>query len=70
MMDSFRCLNSFFFFFFAPLFVTWTFVFCVIQIAQSKLSLVAVAEASPLVSVLTSSKSDSGGLIIVGPEGG
>ncbi|XP_075674453.1 uncharacterized protein LOC142643638 isoform X1 [Castanea sativa] len=39
------------------------------QIAQSKLSLVAVAEASPLVSVLTSSKSDSGGLIIVGPEG-
>lgn len=69
MMDSFRCLNSFFFFF-APLFVTWTFVFCVIQIAQSKLSLVAVAEASPLVSVLTSSKSNSGGLIIVGPEGG
>lgn len=60
----------FFFFFFAPLFVTWTFVFCVLQIAQSKLSLVAVAEASPLVSVLTSSKSDSGGLIIVGPEGG
>ncbi|XP_030943972.1 uncharacterized protein LOC115968658 isoform X2 [Quercus lobata] len=40
------------------------------QIAQSKLSFVAVAEASPLVSVLTSSKSDSGGLIIVGPEGG
>ncbi|KAK4563433.1 hypothetical protein RGQ29_005810 [Quercus rubra] len=38
-------------------------------IAQSKLSFVAVAEASPLVSVLTSSKSDSGGLIIVGPEG-
>lgn len=39
------------------------------RIAQSKLSFVAVAEASPLVSVLTSSKSDSGGLIIVGPEG-
>ena len=68
MKDSFRCFNNFFFF--APLFVTWTFVFCVLQIAQSKLSFVAVAEASPLVSVLTSSKSDSGGLIIVGPEGG
>ncbi|GMY38773.1 ribosomal rna small subunit methyltransferase e [Fagus crenata] len=38
-------------------------------IAQSKLSFVAVAEATPVVSVLTSSKKDSGGLIIVGPEG-
>ena len=45
-------------------------LFFVLQIAQSKLSFVAVAEATPVVSVLTSSKKDLGGLIIVGPEGG
>ncbi|KAE8008166.1 hypothetical protein FH972_004706 [Carpinus fangiana] len=38
-------------------------------IAESKVSFVAVAEAIPVVSALTSSGNDSSGLIIVGPEG-
>lgn len=45
-------------------------VFCVLQIAESKVSFVAVAEATPVVSALTLSGKDSSGLIIVGPEGG
>ncbi|XP_059446174.1 uncharacterized protein LOC132177748 [Corylus avellana] len=39
------------------------------RIAESKVSFVAVAEATPVVSALTSSGKDSSGLIIVGPEG-
>ncbi|XP_038683648.1 ribosomal RNA small subunit methyltransferase E isoform X2 [Tripterygium wilfordii] len=39
-------------------------------VEESKISLVAVAEATPVVSILTSSKKESSGLIIVGPEGG
>ncbi|XP_031249105.1 uncharacterized protein LOC116106790 isoform X2 [Pistacia vera] len=39
-------------------------------VAQSKLSFVAIAEATPLVSTLTSSRNESSGLIVVGPEGG
>lgn len=42
----------------------------VLQVAQSKLSLVAVAEANPVISALTSSKLESAGLMIIGPEGG
>ncbi|KAJ0077862.1 hypothetical protein Patl1_37332 [Pistacia atlantica] len=38
-------------------------------VAQSKLSFVAIAEATPLVSTLTSSRNESSGLIVVGPEG-
>ncbi|KAI9182259.1 hypothetical protein LWI28_023642 [Acer negundo] len=38
-------------------------------VTQSKLSLVAIAEGTPLVSALTSSRKESSGLIIVGPEG-
>ncbi|KAL5788030.1 hypothetical protein ACOSP7_004979 [Xanthoceras sorbifolium] len=38
-------------------------------VAQSKLSFVAIAEGTPLVSALTSSSKESSGLIIVGPEG-
>ncbi|KAF5731862.1 hypothetical protein HS088_TW18G00547 [Tripterygium wilfordii] len=38
-------------------------------VEESKISLVAVAEATPVVSILTSSKKESSGLIIVGPEG-
>ncbi|WOG82554.1 hypothetical protein DCAR_0101719 [Daucus carota subsp. sativus] len=38
-------------------------------VAQSKLSLVAVAEATPVINVLTSSKLEFPGLIIIGPEG-
>jgi hypothetical protein len=60
-----RCLNSFF-----PLCFNVDIVFCVLQIAESKVSFVAVAEAIPVVSALTSSGKDSSGLIIVGPEGG
>lgn len=39
------------------------------HISQSKLSFVAIAEGTPVVSALTSSRRKSGGLIIVGPEG-
>lgn len=39
------------------------------SVSQSKLSFVAVAEATPLVSALTLSRPESRGLIIVGPEG-
>ncbi|XP_021619054.1 ribosomal RNA small subunit methyltransferase E isoform X3 [Manihot esculenta] len=39
-------------------------------LAQSKLSFLAAAEATPVVSVLASSRKESSGLIIVGPEGG
>lgn len=67
MKDSFRCFNNFFLCSFV---CNMDILFCVLQIAQSKLSFVAVAEATPVVSVLTSSKKDLGGLIIVGPEGG
>lgn len=38
-------------------------------VTQSKLSLVAVAEATPVFSVLTSSRRESTGLMIIGPEG-
>lgn len=38
-------------------------------VSQSKLSFVAVAEATPVVSALTSAEKESSGLIIVGPEG-
>ncbi|XP_034681821.1 ribosomal RNA small subunit methyltransferase E isoform X1 [Vitis riparia] len=38
-------------------------------VTQSKLSLVAVAEATPVFSVLTSSRKESTGLMIIGPEG-
>ncbi|KAK3193096.1 hypothetical protein Dsin_024406 [Dipteronia sinensis] len=38
-------------------------------VTQSKLSFVAIAEGTPLVSALTSSRKESSGLIIVGPEG-
>ncbi|XP_044508212.1 ribosomal RNA small subunit methyltransferase E [Mangifera indica] len=38
-------------------------------VAQSKLSFVALAEATPLVSALASSRKESSGLIVVGPEG-
>ncbi|XP_050210837.1 uncharacterized protein LOC126661099 isoform X1 [Mercurialis annua] len=38
-------------------------------VAQSKLSFLAAAEATPVVSVLASSRKESSGLIIVGPEG-
>ncbi|KAK1385874.1 16S rRNA (uracil(1498)-N(3))-methyltransferase [Heracleum sosnowskyi] len=38
-------------------------------VAKSKLSLVAVAEATPVINVLTSSKLESPGLMIIGPEG-
>ena len=39
-------------------------------VTQSKLSLVAVAEATPIISVLTSQRKESSGLIVNGPEGG
>ncbi|KAJ6754868.1 RIBOSOMAL RNA SMALL SUBUNIT METHYLTRANSFERASE E [Salix purpurea] len=39
-------------------------------LAQSKLSFLAAAGAPPVVSVLTSSRKESSGLMIVGPEGG
>ena len=39
-------------------------------VTQSKLSLVAVAEATPVISVLTSQRKESSGLIVNGPEGG
>eukprot|EP00257_Ricinus_communis_P017998 XP_015576575.1 uncharacterized protein LOC8268930 isoform X2 [Ricinus communis] len=39
-------------------------------IADSKLSFLAAAEATPVVNVLASSRKESSGLIIVGPEGG
>ncbi|XVF67417.1 hypothetical protein PTKIN_Ptkin10aG0119300 [Pterospermum kingtungense] len=39
-------------------------------VAKSKLSFIAIAEATPLVSVLTSTTKEPSGLIIVGPEGG
>lgn len=45
-------------------------MFLVIQLAHSKLSFLAAAEATPVVSVLASSRKESSGLIIVGPEGG
>ncbi|XP_062022976.1 uncharacterized protein LOC133739246 isoform X2 [Rosa rugosa] len=38
-------------------------------VAQSKLSFLAVAEATPLVTALTSSRRETSGLIVVGPEG-
>ncbi|KAL3576213.1 hypothetical protein D5086_021496 [Populus alba] len=38
-------------------------------LAQSKLSFLATAGATPVVSVLTSSRKESSGLMIVGPEG-
>ncbi|XP_023553831.1 uncharacterized protein LOC111811289 isoform X1 [Cucurbita pepo subsp. pepo] len=38
-------------------------------INESKLSFVAVAEATPLVSALASIETESGGLLVVGPEG-
>lgn len=38
-------------------------------IAQSKLSLVATAEATPVLNALTSSEKETSGLIVVGPEG-
>ncbi|XP_068325200.1 uncharacterized protein [Pyrus communis] len=38
-------------------------------VAQSKLAILATAEATPLVSALTSSGWESSGLIVVGPEG-
>ncbi|CAL9022622.1 unnamed protein product [Prunus brigantina] len=38
-------------------------------VAESKLAFLAVAEATPLVSALTSSGTESSGLIVVGPEG-
>ncbi|CAN6554739.1 unnamed protein product [Malus baccata var. baccata] len=38
-------------------------------VAQSKLAFLATAEATPLVSALTSSGWESSGLIVVGPEG-
>ncbi|KAJ4716112.1 Ribosomal RNA small subunit methyltransferase E [Melia azedarach] len=38
-------------------------------VAQSKLSFVATAEATPLVTALSSSRKESSGMIIVGPEG-
>ncbi|KAK9286415.1 hypothetical protein L1049_014811 [Liquidambar formosana] len=38
-------------------------------VAQSKLSFVALAEATPVISVLTSSRKEPSGLIIIGPEG-
>ncbi|KAJ4964741.1 hypothetical protein NE237_016590 [Protea cynaroides] len=38
-------------------------------VAESKLSFVAVAEATPLISVLDFSRKESNGLIIIGPEG-
>uniref|UniRef100_A0A5B7AF95 16S rRNA (uracil(1498)-N(3))-methyltransferase n=1 Tax=Davidia involucrata TaxID=16924 RepID=A0A5B7AF95_DAVIN len=39
-------------------------------VAQSKLSFVAVAEATPVISALSSSRNESSGLLIIGPEGG
>lgn len=39
-------------------------------LGQSKLSFLATAGATPVVSVLTSSRKESSGLMIVGPEGG
>ena len=39
-------------------------------VTQSKLSLVAFAEATPVISVLTSQRKESSGLIVIGPEGG
>ncbi|KAL6347620.1 hypothetical protein AAG906_026148 [Vitis piasezkii] len=41
----------------------------IVIFTQSKLSLVAVAEATPVFSVLTSSRKESTGLMIIGPEG-
>ncbi|KGN43899.2 uncharacterized protein LOC101213733 isoform X1 [Cucumis sativus] len=38
-------------------------------INETKLSFVAVAEATPLVSALASTKIESGGLLVIGPEG-
>ncbi|KAA8545750.1 hypothetical protein F0562_020799 [Nyssa sinensis] len=38
-------------------------------VAQSKLSFVAVAEATPVISALSSSHKESSGLLIIGPEG-
>ncbi|CAL5438228.1 unnamed protein product [Camellia sinensis] len=38
-------------------------------VAQSKLCFVALAEAAPVISALTSSKTESSGSIIIGPEG-
>ncbi|KAK6253400.1 hypothetical protein QUC31_015120 [Theobroma cacao] len=38
-------------------------------VAKSKLSFIAIAEATPLVGALTSTRTESSGLIIVGPEG-
>ncbi|XP_043707995.1 ribosomal RNA small subunit methyltransferase E isoform X1 [Telopea speciosissima] len=38
-------------------------------VGQSKLSLVAVAEATPLIGALNFSRKESNGLIIIGPEG-
>ncbi|KAJ4824330.1 hypothetical protein Tsubulata_004291 [Turnera subulata] len=38
-------------------------------VAQSNLSLLATAEATPVLSVLASTRKESSGLIIVGPEG-
>ncbi|XP_065876452.1 uncharacterized protein [Euphorbia lathyris] len=40
------------------------------EIGQSKISFLAAAEATPVVSILSSSRKESSGLIIVGPEGG
>ena len=42
----------------------------IMQVSQSTLSFVAVAEATPIVSALTSLRIQPRGLIIVGPEGG
>ncbi|XP_010273349.1 PREDICTED: uncharacterized protein LOC104608906 isoform X2 [Nelumbo nucifera] len=38
-------------------------------VAQSKLSFIAVAEATPLITTLTCSRVEASGLIIIGPEG-
>lgn len=40
------------------------------QVAYSKLSFLAAAEATPLIGTLSSLRPDHGGLIIIGPEGG
>ncbi|OMO63391.1 Ribosomal RNA small subunit methyltransferase E [Corchorus olitorius] len=39
-------------------------------VAESKLSFIAIAEATPLLGALTSTRKEPSGLIIVGPEGG
>lgn len=46
------------------------FIFLAMQVAHSKLSFLAAAEATPLIGTLSSLRPDAGGLIIIGPEGG